>query len=390
MALRHLTAGDSHGPGLLGILEGLPAGLAISEAQILPQLQRRQKGYGSGGRMKIEKDQARIMAGVYEGLTTGAPLGLLIENLDFANWQEHQPPLYTVPRPGHADLAGAVKYGLDQTRPISERASARETAMRVALGTAARLLLEQVEINIYSRVSQIGGVQATLQPAEELLAEAAVAAEHAACEDSEVRCSDADSAAAMLAAIDNTREQGDSLGGSVELFAFSVPIGLGSHVSWERRLDTRLAAAMMSVPAVKAVEIGIGCDVAVRPGSAVHDQVDPARPDSGMRLSNRAGGIEGGMTNGMPVWLRVHFKPVATLQKTLESVDLRTGEARRARYQRSDVCIVPRGCCVLEAELCLVLADALLECFGQDRMDHLLQRVAEHRSRSLTEHVRHV
>lgn len=390
MALRHLTAGDSHGPGLLGILEGLPAGLAITEAQILPQLQRRQKGYGSGGRMKIEKDQARIMAGVYEGLTTGAPLGLLIENLDFANWQEHQPPLYSVPRPGHADLAGAVKYGLDQTRPISERASARETAMRVALGTAARLLLEQAGVNIYSRVVQIGGIRTVSLPAEELLDEGPVAAIHAACEQSEVRCSDPEIAAHMLAEIDRAQESGDSLGGSVELFAFNAPIGLGSHVSWDRRLDTRLAAAMMSVPAVKAVEIGIGCDVGVRPGSLVHDQVDQSAADSGRRVSNRAGGIEGGMTNGMPVWLRVHFKPVATLQKTLESVDLRTGEFRRARYQRSDVCIVPRGCCALEAELCLVLADALLECFGQDRMDHLLQRVEQHRGRSLTEHVRHV
>lgn len=386
MAIRYLTAGDSHGPGLLGILEGFPAGMELSEEMLLPQLRRRQKGYGSGGRMKIEKDRARIMAGVYDGRTTGAPIGLLIENLDFANWQEHQPPLYTVPRPGHADLAGAVKYGLSHTRPISERASARETAMRVAIGGIARLLLERAGISIYSRVVQIGGVRAEGRPAEDLLDEQEVRAIHEACEQSEVRVADPASEAEMLSAIDRAREGGDSLGGSVELFAFGLPIGLGTHVAWDRRLDSRLAAALMSVPAVKAVEIGIGADIGVRPGSEVHDQVDPGQSAQGGRLSNRAGGIEGGMTNGMPVWLRVHLKPVATLQKTLNSVDLQTGEARRARYQRSDVCIVPRGCSVLEAELCIVMADALLEVFGQDRMDHMLERLAQHRGRSVVEH----
>ncbi|UNM06934.1 MAG: chorismate synthase [Planctomycetales bacterium] len=389
MALRHMTAGDSHGPGLLGILEGMPAGLELSEELLLPQLQRRQAGYGSGGRMKIEKDRARIMAGVYEGRSTGAPIGLLIENLDFANWQNHQPPLYTVPRPGHADLAGAVKYGLDQTRPISERASARETAMRVAIGAIARLLLEQAGICVYSRVVQIGGVRAEGRPAEELLDEAEISRINEACEQSEVRVADSASEAAMLAAIDNARESGDSLGGSVELFACNPPIGLGTHVAWDRRLDTKLAAALMSVPAVKSVEIGIGSDVSVRPGSAVHDQVDADNPSHGARLTNRAGGIEGGMTNGMPVWLRVHFKPIATLQKTLNSVDLHTGESRRARYQRSDVCIVPRGCSVLEAELAITMADALLDSFGQDRLDQLLQRLAAHRARSIREHSGH-
>ncbi|MCB1187715.1 chorismate synthase [bacterium] len=389
MALRHMTAGDSHGPGLLGILEGMPAGLEISEELLLPQLQRRQAGYGSGGRMKIEKDRARIMAGVYEGRSTGAPIGLLIENLDFANWQNHQPPLYTVPRPGHADLAGAVKYGLDQTRPISERASARETAMRVAIGAIARLLLEQAGMRVYSRVVQIGGVRADGRPAEELLDEAEISRIHEACEESEVRVADSASEAAMLGAIDSARESGDSLGGSVELFACNPPIGLGTHVAWDRRLDTKLAAALMSVPAVKSVEIGIGSDVGVRPGSEVHDQVDADNPAFGARLTNRAGGIEGGMTNGMPVWLRVHFKPIATLQKTLNSVDLHTGESRRARYQRSDVCIVPRGCSVLEAELAITMADALLDSFGQDRLDQLLQRLAAHRARSIREHSGH-
>ena len=390
MALRHMTAGDSHGPGLLGILEGLPAGLAITEELLLPELQRRQAGTGSGGRMKIERDRARILAGLHAGRTSGAPLGLLIENLDFANWQNHQPPEYTVPRPGHADLAGAVKYGLDQTRPISERASARETAMRVAIGTVARLLLAQAGIGIYSRVVMLGGIPAQGRPAEELLDEAELRRIHSACEESPVRVDDAAAEAAMQAAIDNARESGDSLGGSVELFACNPPIGLGTHVAWDRRLDTRLAAALMSVPAVKAVEIGIGSDVGVRPGSLVHDQVDADNPAHGARSSNRAGGIEGGMTNGMPVWLRVHLKPVATLQKTLHSVDLQSGESRRARYQRSDVCIVPRACSVLEAELALVLADALLEMFGQDRLDLLLERLAAHRGRSLVEHVRHV
>ncbi len=389
MAIHYMTAGDSHGPGLLGILEGIPSGLALSEEMLLPQLMRRQQGYGSGGRMKIEKDRARIMAGVYDGLTTGAPIGLLIENLDFANWQEHQPPLYTVPRPGHADLAGAVKYGLSHTRPISERASARETAMRVAVGTVARLLLEAGGINIYSRVVQIGGVRAAGRPAEELLNEEEMKEIHERCEESEVRCADAASEAQMLAAIDRARESGDSLGGSVELFAYKIPIGLGTHVSRDRKLDTRLAAALMSIPAVKAVEIGIGADVGMRPGSEVHDQVDPQQAARGGRLTNRAGGIEGGMTNGMPVWLRAHFKPVATLQKTLNSVDLQSGEARRARYQRSDVCIVPRGSSVLEAELAIVLADALLDMFGQDRLDQTLERLAAHRARSIVEHTGH-
>ena len=389
MAIRYMTAGDSHGPGLLGILEGMPSGLELNEELLLPQLQRRQKGYGSGGRMKIEKDRARIMSGVYDGMTTGAPLGLLIENLDFANWQEHQPPLYTVPRPGHADLAGAVKYGLSHTRPISERASARETAMRVAIGSITRLLLERAGISIYSRVVQIGGVRAAVSQAEELLDEQRVKEIHEACEGNELRCEDPASLQAMQQAIDNARESGDSLGGSVELFAFGCPIGLGTHVAWDRRLDTRLAAGMMSVPAVKSVEIGIGSDVGVRPGSEVHDQVDADNPARGQRLTNRAGGIEGGMTNGMPVWLRVHFKPVATLQKTLNSVDLQSGEGRRARYQRSDVCIVPRGCSVLEAQLAITLCDDLLEVFGQDRLDRTLERLEQHRSMGVMEHSRH-
>jgi chorismate synthase len=380
MAIRLLTAGDSHGPALTGILEGIPAGLTLNEEMLLVDLQRRQRGSGSGARMQIEKDRCRILSGLYKGVTTGAPLGLSIENLDYVNWIDHEAPLYSVPRPGHADFAGALKYGFAETRPISERASARETAMRVAMGAIARRLLLAADIEIFSRVTCIGPVQ-SMEPAAELILDAEEMREiHHRCELSPVRCSSAAASEQMAQVIEAARKAGDTAGGTVEALAFGLPVGIGSHIQWDRRLDSRLAAMAMSIPAVKAVEIGAGAEVAQRPGSQIQDEIFPDEQGFARR-SNRAGGIEGGMSNGMPVVLRVHIKPIATLHKTLRSVDLSDGRSRRARYQRSDVCVVPRGSIVVESVLALTLADALTETFGADRVDHMLENISRARTR---------
>ncbi|MCC7478008.1 chorismate synthase [bacterium] len=375
--LRYLTAGDSHGPALLGIIDGLPAGLALSEDMLALDLARRQQGYGRGARQKIERDRARIMSGMFRGVTTGAPLGLLIENLDYPNWVEREIPVYSVPRPGHADYAGALKYGFDETRPISERASARETAMRVAIGAAARALLAEAGIQVYSRVTRIGSVELAGPACHELLDAADIAAQHSAAEASEVRCPDSDSSALMIAAIDAARQAGDTLGGTCEVFVTGAPVGLGSHAQWDRRLDARLSGAAVSIQSVKGAEIGPATAAAGWPGSEVQDVIDPGLEAQYGRIhsSNRAGGIEGGMSNGMPIVVRLHFKPIATLHRTLESLDLRSGEARKARYQRSDVCVVAPGSVVAEAAIAWVIAEALCEAYASDRMDWLLRDV---------------
>jgi chorismate synthase len=373
--LRYLTAGDSHGPALLGILDGLPAGLELTENLLAVDLARRQLGYGRGARQQIERDRARIMSGLHRGMTSGAPLGLLIENLDYANWQEREPPVYSVPRPGHADFAGALKYGFDETRPISERASARETAMRVALGGVAKALLAACGIEVYSRVVTVGGIELEEPHASTLLYTEQISSQHHLAESSALRCPDVAVTAQMVQAIDAARQAGDTLGGACEVFACNVPVGLGSHTQWDRRLDARLAAALMSIQSVKGVEIGAACYGASVPGSRVHDELRAGEDGEAQRRSNRAGGIEGGISNGMPVFARLHFKPIATLQKTLWSIDLRSGEERRARYQRSDVCVVAPGSVVAEAAAALCITEALLEAFSGDRLDWLQRNV---------------
>jgi chorismate synthase len=372
--LQFLTAGESHGPCLTAIVEGLPAGLAIDVADINRDLARRQGGYGRGGRMEIERDQVEILGGVIAGQTTGAPVALRIENRDWANWRDRwiagDLPRLSVPRPGHADYAGMVKYGLDDARPVLERASARETAARVAVGALAKRLLAAFDITVGSTVTEIGGVIARIPDLlpQELWALA---------EASDVRCPDADAAERMMAAIDAAREAGDSLGGVFAVVATGVPVGLGSHVHWERRLDARLAAAVMSIPAVKGVEIGPAFENARRPGTQVHDQLYPAEATgvaaSGGRVgitrrTNRAGGIEGGMTNGAPVVVRAAMKPIPTTLTPLRSVDLATGEEAATQYQRSDVCAVPAASVVGEAMVAWVLADALIEKLGGDSL----------------------
>jgi len=363
--LRFLTAGESHGPCLTAIVEGLPAGLAVDTEAINRELARRQSGYGRGGRMDIERDKAEILGGVISGHTMGAPVALRIANLDWSNWRdrwagEDLPPL-TVPRPGHADYAGMVKYDLRDARPVLERASARETACRVAVGALAKQLLAQFDVTVGSYVTDIGGVTAKiprLSP-QELWAQA---------ESSDVRCPDVDAAKRMREAIDSARSDGDSLGGVFVVTATGVPVGLGSHVQWDRRLDARLSAAIMSIPAVKGVEIGPAFDNSRRRGTQVHDAFHPNGKGGITRRTNRAGGIEGGMTNGMPVTVRVALKPIPTTVAPQSSVDLTSGEPAQTQYQRSDVCVVPAASVIGEAMIAWVLAAALVEKLGGDSL----------------------
>ncbi len=363
--LRFLTAGESHGPCLVAIVDGLPAGLPIDAAAIDRELSRRQGGYGRGGRMRIERDRVEVLSGVIAGVTIGAPVAVRIENRDWENWRERWAardlPKLTVPRPGHADYAGMIKYGLDDARPILERASARETAARVAVGALAKQLLAEFGIAVGSYVTAIGAVTAVVPelPAEELWKRA---------EGSDVRCPDADAAARMRAAIDAAREAGDTLGGVFTVVATGVPIGLGSHAQWDRRLDARLAAALVSIPAVKGAEIGDAFENAGRRGREVHDELFPDGTGGVHRTTNRAGGIEGGMSNGAPIVVRAAVKPIPTTLSPLRSVDLATGAAASTEYQRSDVCVVPAAAVVGEEMVAFVLADALLEKFGGDSL----------------------
>jgi chorismate synthase len=391
--LRFLTAGESHGPALVVIVEGLPAGLPLTADALAADLRRRQLGYGRGRRMAIEQDRAEILSGVRHGETLGSPVTLQIRNRDWANWQhtmsvDADPPAeaggarrapVTRPRPGHADLAGGLKYGRDDLRDVLERASARETAARVAAGAAARLLLQRVGIAVASHVTEIGGVTApdSAPPSFERIA--ALAA------DDEVRCVDATAAAGMRARIDRARMAGDTVGGAFEVVAHGVPPGLGSYVQWDRKLDGRLAQALMSIPAIKAVGIGRGPAVGGLPGSEVHDEIVIAREGGSgtvpglRRPTNNAGGLEGGVTNGEDVRATVWMKPISTLMKPLRSVDLSTMTAAAAAIERSDVCAVPAAAVVGEAMMCLVLAGALLEKFGGDRLADVEAALADYR-----------
>ena len=369
--IRFFTAGESHGPGLLIIVEGVPAGLKISEDYIAIQLGRRQKGYGRGGRMLIEQDWAKIISGVRHGLTLGSPIGMQIDNKDWVNWleamaiehienpsQEGRNQRVTRIRPGHADLPGTMKYGFDDVRNSLERASARETAARVAAGAVAMALLEEFGIALHSHVISIGSVSAT----------SVDSIDWTAVEDSPVRCADSEAANKMMLAIDAAKDAGDTLGGTVEVIAENVPIGLGSHVHWDRKIDGLISQALMSINAVKAVSIGPGWEIIDKPGSEFQDIIEPVTdPDNPwQRKTNRAGGTEGGMTSGMPLVARFAIKPIATLHNPLPSVDLDTGEPVQAHFERSDVCQVPPAGVIGEAMIALVLANAFMEKFGGD------------------------
>ncbi len=370
MALNLITAGESHGPGLTCIIEGLPAGLALDREAINRDLSRRQLGHGRGGRMKIERDKAEVSAGVRHGRTLGGPIALQVINRDYANWEERMNPWPVeaevkevhLPRPGHADLVGTQKYGLTDVRDILERASARETAARVAGGAVAKAFLAAVGVQVFSHVLQITGVSAARR--EDLAPE-----DFVGVDESPVRCLDADASRAMVAEIDRLRKANESLGGVFEVRAFGVVPGLGSHVSWEERLDGRLAQAMLSIQAIKAVSIGDGFEVAGVPGSQAHDEIFYDDERGYYRRTNRAGGLEGGMTTGAPVVVRGSMKPLPTLTKPLRSVDIATHEPAEALRERTDSCTVPAAGVVGEAMVAFVLADAYRRKFGGDHID---------------------
>jgi chorismate synthase len=385
MPLRFLTAGESHGPSLTAILDGMPAGLPLKPDIIDRELARRQQGYGSGGRMKIEKDTVRILGGVMAGETTGGPIALLVENADHVKWKGKPIEPMTAPRPGHADLTGAVKYGYKDLRPALERASARETAMRVAAGAVCKHFLAQFDILIGGYVASIGGVQADFgdMPYEERFLRA---------EESDVRCPVESSASLMRAEIEKTIHGRNTLGGILEIVALHVPVGLGSFMQWDKRLEARLAMAVMSVQAIKGVEVGDAFANAKIPGTLAHDAMildDPkskAHPTDGRRierLSNRAGGTEGGISNGQPIVIRAAMKPIATTLTPQQTVDLAAGENASTRYERSDFCPVPRAVPILEAMVAFVLADALIEKLGGDSMDEMMPRFATLRKATL-------
>jgi chorismate synthase len=366
MRLRFLTAGESHGPALMAVLEGLPAGLTVSAEVIDKELARRQRGYGAGPRMKIERDAVRILGGVLEGQSTGAPLALLIENKDHAKWHGRAIEAFVTPRPGHADLTGAIKYAYNDLRPALERASARETAARVAVGAVCKHFLAQFGIQVGGYVSAIGEVTADLD-------DIALADRAAQAEQTDVRCPDPRAAEAMRARIREIMEARDTLGGVIEVVALNLPPGLGSHVHWDRRLEAQLGAAVLSVQAIKGVEIGPAFENARRPGTQVQD---PIRLE-GKRIarpSARDGGLEGGISTGQPLIVRAAMKPIATTLTPQQTVNLETGEEVPTQYERSDFCPVPRAVPILEAMIAFVLADALLEKLGGDSLSEMRPR----------------
>ncbi|MCY0936751.1 chorismate synthase [Streptomyces sp. H34-S4] len=389
--LRWLTAGESHGPALVATLEGLPAGVPVTTGLLGEHLARRRLGYGRGARMKFEQDQVSLLAGVRHGSSLGSPIAVMIGNTEWPKWEKvmsadpvdpselketgRNAPL-TRPRPGHADLAGMQKYGFDEARPILERASARETAARVALGAVARSFLAEVAgIEIVSHVVELGtakapyGVYPVPGDVEKLDADP-------------VRCLDADASRAMAAEIDQAHKDGDTLGGVVEVLAYGVPVGLGSHVHWDRRLDSRLAAALMGIQAIKGVEVGDGFELARVPGSRAHDEM-VASPEGIKRTSGHSGGTEGGLTTGELLRVRAAMKPIATVPNALATVDVATGETAAAHHQRSDVCAVPAAGIVAEAMVALVLADAVVEKFGGDSVPETRRNL-----RSYLDHLR--
>jgi chorismate synthase len=383
MALRLITAGESHGPGLTCIVEGLPAGLQLAAEDLNRDMSRRQLGHGRGGRMKIERDRAEVTGGVRHGRTLGGPIALQVTNRDFANWEERMNPWPVpadvpevhLPRPGHADLVGTQKYRLTDVRDVLERASARETAARVAGGGVIRAFLRALGVEVFSHVTQIGSVHA---PA---YAEPLKPADFATVDDSPVRCLDADATRAMVAHIDEQRRANESLGGVFEVRAFGLVPGLGSHVSWEERLDGRLAGALCSIQAIKGVGLGEGFELAAKPGSEAHDEIFHQPGRGFYRETNHAGGLEGGMTTGDPLIARAAMKPLPTLTKPLRSVDIDTLEPAAALRERTDSCTVPAAGVVGEAMVALVVADAYRAKFGGDHIDDVREALSAYRDR---------
>ncbi|MGA5741004.1 chorismate synthase [Bacillus bombysepticus] len=383
--MRYITAGESHGPQLTTIIEGVPAGLSLVVDDINEELARRQKGYGRGRRMQIEMDQVQILSGVRHGETLGSPIALVVENRDFAHWtkimgaeplteqeEKEMKRKVTKPRPGHADLNGAIKYGHRDMRNVLERSSARETTVRVAAGAVAKKVLAELGIKVAGHVIEIGGVQAkeiTYSSIEEL---------KSITEASPVRCLDEEAGNQMMKAIDDAKANGDSIGGIVEVIVEGMPIGVGSYVHYDRKLDAKLAAAIMSINAFKGVEIGIGFEAAHRPGSEVHDEILWDEEHGYTRRTNNAGGLEGGMTTGMPIVVRGVMKPIPTLYKPLQSVDIDTKEPFTASIERSDSCAVPAASVVAEAVVAWELATALIEQFGLDRMELIRENIEKH------------
>ena len=389
--IRLLTAGESHGPGLIGVMEGMPAGMRVSTRLVDRDLKRRQHGYGSGKRMQIERDRVRWTAGIRYGRTLGSPIGFAVDNRDWGNWTERmsvepipadrRPKAITRARPGHIDLAGALKYDTDDVRDVLERASARSTAARVVAGAIARQLLGTCGVRIWSFVDQLGTVRAFPNADDVLAAIPDGWADRDLADPTPLRCPDPDAERAMLAEVDAAKEAGDSIGGSFVVVAEGTPIGLGSSSEWDTRLDGALAGATMAIPGVKGVEIGLGFGVVDRRGSAVHDVVDAAGTDW-RRATNRAGGIEGGISNGEPIVVRAAQKPVSTLRTPLPSLDLVSGEQGRAHIERSDVTVLARAAIVGEAMVALILADELLYSFGGDTIGDLRAAVSRRRRRT--------
>lgn len=387
--MRYLTAGESHGPQLTTIIEGVPAGLHLTADMINKELARRQKGYGRGRRMQIEKDQVQILSGVRHGYTLGSPITLVVQNNDFKHWrkimgsepispeeQEEIKRKVTRPRPGHADLNGAIKYGHRDMRNVLERSSARETTVRVAAGAVAKVILEQLGVKIAGHVLVIGGIEAKniqYDSIEDLQTRS---------EASPVRCIDEEAAQKMMVAIDEAKKNGDSIGGIVEVIAEGMPIGVGSHVHYDRKLEAKLAGAIMSINAFKGVEVGVGFEAAYLPGSKVHDEIIWDAERGYTRRTNNAGGFEGGMTTGMPIKIRGVMKPIPTLYKPLESVDIETKEPFKASIERSDSCAVPSASVVAEAVVAWELASALLDQFGHDQIDRIKENLANYREYS--------
>ena len=383
--MRYITAGESHGPQLTTIIEGVPAGLPLVADDINEELARRQKGYGRGRRMQIETDQVQIASGVRHGETLGSPIALVVENRDFAHWtkimgaeplteqeEKEMKRKVTKPRPGHADLNGAIKYGHRDMRNVLERSSARETTVRVAAGAVAKKVLAELGITVAGHVIEIGGVEAkeiTYRSIEEL---------KSITEASPVRCLDEEAGSQMMKAIDDAKANGDSIGGIVEVIVEGMPIGVGSYVHYDRKLDAKLASAIMSINAFKGVEIGIGFEAAHRPGSEVHDEILWNEEHGYTRRTNNAGGLEGGMTTGMPIVVRGVMKPIPTLYKPLQSVDIDTKEPFTASIERSDSCAVPAASVVAEAVVAWELATALIEQFGLDRMELIRENIEKH------------
>ncbi len=383
--MRYLTAGESHGPQLTTIIEGVPAGLPILAEEINVELRRRQGGYGRGRRMQIEKDTAQITSGVRHGYTLGSPIALVVENNDFKHWTNIMGPepldnleyegkrSITKPRPGHADLNGAIKYGFRDVRNVLERSSARETTVRVAAGAVAKKLLSELGITIASHVIEIGGVKAKsldYKNVEDL---------HNRAENSEVRCIDVEATENMKSLIDDAKQKGDSVGGIVEVVVEGMPAGVGSYVHYDRKLDSKIAGAIVSINAFKGVEFGIGFEAGSLPGSEVHDEIAYSEEQGYYRLSNRAGGFEGGMTTGMPIVVRAVMKPIPTLYKPLKSVDIETKEVYEASIERSDSCAVPAASVVAEHIVAWEVAKAIIEQFESDQLERLKRNIEDFR-----------